>query len=90
MSAAAVDERPVPLGTIDGREQAESARRHQGLLSLLAIVLVVAMFGSIAAMLWAKRASDLAAAETTTRNLALVLEEKTSYSLAAIDATLST
>ncbi len=90
MCAMAVDERPVLLTNPEGHERGESARRHQRLLSLFAVVLVVAMFGSIAAVLWSKRASDLEAAETTTRNLALVLEEKTSFSLAAVDATLST
>jgi signal transduction histidine kinase len=90
MCAMAVDERPVLMTKPEDHERGESARRHQRLLSLLAVVLVVAMFGSIAAVLLSKRASDLEAAETTTRNLALVLEEKTSYSLVAIDATLTT
>jgi signal transduction histidine kinase len=90
MCAMAVDERPVRLATPGVHERGDAARRHQRLLFIFAVVLMLAMVGSIAAVLWSKRASDIEAAETTTRNLALVLEEKTSYSLVAIDATLST
>ena len=66
------------------------SRRHAALLWLMVGVVAVAMLGTIGTMLWAKRSSDLAAAEVTTRNLALVLEEQTAFSLAAVDASLST
>ncbi len=65
-------------------------KRRRQLLLLLAVVLALAMLGSIVAVLWSKRASDIEAAEVTTRNLSLVLEGQTSYSLIAIDGALST
>jgi len=90
MCAMAVDEIALHPAATDGREHPASARGHHQLISLFAVVLALAMFGSIAAVLWSKRASDIEAAEVTTRNLALVLEEQTSYSLVAVDAMLST
>ncbi len=66
------------------------SQRRRRFLLLLSILLALAMLGSVSAMLWSKRASDLDAAEVTTRNLSLVLEEQTSRSLLAIDGALTT
>ena len=90
MCSMAVDESvalPVPENSV---ERGLFPLRRRQLLLLLSVVLAVALFGSVVAVLWSKRASDIEAAETTTRNLSLVLEEQTSRSLLAIDGALST
>jgi len=86
----AVDELAALPAPTDGVETGTFSTRRRQLLLLLSVVLALAMFGSIVAVLWSKRASDIEAAEVTTRNLSLVLEGQTSYSLVAIDGALST
>ena len=89
MCSMGVDELAVLPTPADGVEPGMFAQRRRRLLLLLSIVLALAMLGSVAAVLWSKRASDLEAAEVTTRNLSLVLEEQTSRSLLAIDGALT-
>jgi len=90
MSTTDVDAGPIPAGLDRASALDAGVRRYHIRRHLVVAAALLAVSGTIVAMLWSKRASDIEAAEITTRNLARVLEEQTAFSLAAVDASLST